>query len=257
MTSQYIIPTGEPYFWPGGSTGCLLIHGFTCTPRVLRPVGEFLRQQGHTVLGIRLPGHATGIENLMQTRYQDWLASVEDGWHLLQGHTERVFAVGFSLGGSLSLLLASKFPVAGIVTLACLYDLPSKLAKSLGPLIVPLSKVWPKRKKEKGGWVIPEREKDYLAYNYNPVHQAWELILLLKKLRAAVPYIHTPTLIIHSKDDGYVRPYQAEKLYEQLGSEDKELIWIEGSGHIITRDGDPSQLFKPIAAFIERISTSV
>jgi carboxylesterase len=235
MTAHRIIPTAEPYFWPGGPTGCLLI-------------------QGYTVLGIRLSGHATGIEDMMRTRHQDWLASAEDGWHLLQGHTERVFAIGLSLGGVLSLLLASKFPVAGVVTMASFYDIPSKLAKRLGPLIIPLSKVYPKKKKKGGGWFIPERERDYVAYKFNPVRPAWELTLLLRQLRETLPHIQTPTLIIHSKDEDYVLPEQAEMLFKHLGSEDKELLWVEGAGHIITRDGDPTKMFQAIAAFVERLS---
>jgi carboxylesterase len=254
MKSHRILPTAEPYFFPGGPTGCLLIHGFTSTPKVLRPVGEYLHQQGHTVLGIRLSGHATGIEDMMRTRRQDWLASAEDGWHLLQGHTDRVFAIGLSLGGVLSFILASKFPVAGVVTMASFCDMPDKLAKRLGPLLVPLSKVYPKRKKKGGGWFVPEREKDYVAYDYNPVRPVWELILLLKQLRETLPNLHTPALIIHSKDDDYVLPEQAELLYEHLGSEDKELILVEGAGHIITRDGDPSKVFQAVGEFVERVS---
>jgi carboxylesterase len=254
MVVPRILPTAEPYFLPGGPTGCLLIHGFTSTPRVVRPLADYLHQQGHTVLGIRLSGHATGIEDMMRTRCEDWLASAEDGWHLLQNCTERVFAIGFSLGGVLSLLLASKYPVAGVATMAAFYEMPSKLAKRLGRLLVPMSKVIPKLKKSGGGWFIPEREKDYLAYDYNPVRPAWELTRLVKHLRATLPDIHTPALIIHSKDEEYVLPNQAELVYQHLGSEDKTLMWVEGSGHIITRDGDPIKAFQAIAEFVERLS---
>jgi carboxylesterase len=118
-----------------------------------------------------------------------------------------------------------------------------------------MSKVIPKLKKGGGGWFVPEREKEYLAYKYNPVSPVWELSLLLKQLREALPDTHTPALIIHSKDDDYVPPIQAERLYEHLGSQDKTLLWVEGSGHIITRDGNPTQVFQPIADFVARLST--
>jgi carboxylesterase len=250
-----ILPTAEPYFLPGGPVGCLLIHGFTSTPRVMRPLADFLHQRGRTVLGIRLGGHATGIEDMLRARCEDWLASAEDGWYLLQGCTERVFAIGFSLGAVLSLLLAEKFPLAGVVAMAPFYEMPNKLAKRLGPLLVPMSKVVPKLKKKGGGWFVPEREKEYLAYDYNPVRPAWELSRLLECLRAALPVIHTPALIVHSRDDDYVLPYQSEWVFERLGSQDKTLVWLEGSGHIITRDGDPIKAFQPIAGFVERLST--
>jgi len=254
MVVPRILPTAEPYFLPGGPVGCLLIHGFTSTPRVMRPLADHLHQRGYTVLGIRLSGHATGIEDMMRTRCQDWIASAEDGWHLIQGCTERVFAIGFSLGAVLSLLLANQYPLAGVVAMAPFYEMPNKLAKRLGPLLVPMSWMIPKLKKSGGGWVVPERAKEYLAYEDNPVRPAWELTCLLKQLRATLPNIHTPALVVHSRDDDYVLPYQAEMVYEHLGSEDKTLMWVEGSGHILTRDGDPSKIFNSIAEFVARLS---
>lgn len=256
MKNHRIIPTAEPFFFPGGPTGCLLIHGFTSTPKVMRPLGEYLHEQGHTVLGIRLTGHATQVEDLIRTRKQDWLASAEEGWHLLQSHTERIFVIGLSLGGVLSFLLSEKFPTAGVVVMASFYEMPVPIAKKLGPLLIPLSKIIPKLKKGKGGWFNPEKEKDYVAYKYNPVRPAWELTLLLRQLQEILPNIKTPSLIIHSKDDDYVLPYQAELLYKHLGSDHKQLIWVEKAGHIITRDGDTSKVFQPIGDFVERITES-
>ena len=52
-----IIKTAEPFYFPGNSTGCLLIHGFTGTPKEMRPLGDFLADKGYSVLGIRLSGH--------------------------------------------------------------------------------------------------------------------------------------------------------------------------------------------------------
>ena len=56
-----IIPTTEPFFFQGDSSkpACLLIHGFTGTPKEMRWMGEYLFRQGYTCLGIRLAGHAT------------------------------------------------------------------------------------------------------------------------------------------------------------------------------------------------------
>ena len=48
-------------------------------------MGEYLSAQGYPSLGVRLAGHATRPEDMIRSRYTDWMASVEDGYHLLRG----------------------------------------------------------------------------------------------------------------------------------------------------------------------------
>ena len=79
MLSPIIIPTTEPFFFPGGATGCLMVHGFTGTPKEMRWLGEYLAGKGHSVLGVRLAAHATRPNDMIRARWHDWLASVEDG----------------------------------------------------------------------------------------------------------------------------------------------------------------------------------
>ena len=89
-------------------------------------MGEYLNQQGLTCLGIRLNGHATDPEDMRRSRWTDWTASVEDGFHLLSGSVDRVFLVGLSMGGALSLLMSTKFAqhVAGVIAMSTPYSLP-------------------------------------------------------------------------------------------------------------------------------------
>jgi carboxylesterase len=96
MSQNLIIPSAEPFFHPGGGVGCLLVHGFTGTPKEMTWFGDHLVKEGHTVLGIRLAGHATTPEDLARTRWLDWLASVEDGINILKGCTQVQIAIGLS-----------------------------------------------------------------------------------------------------------------------------------------------------------------
>ena len=74
MKYPRIIPTAEPFFFPGDRTGCLLVHGFTGTPKEMRWLGEYLADLGFSALGVRLVGHATQVEDLIRTCWRDWLA---------------------------------------------------------------------------------------------------------------------------------------------------------------------------------------
>ncbi len=124
MSYPRLIPSAEPFFFPGRPTGCLLVHGFTGAPKEMRWLGEYLAGQGHTVLGVRLSAHATQPEDMIRSRWWDWVASVEDGWAMLSGCTERIFVIGLSMGGILALLSASYQPVAGVVAMAVPHHLP-------------------------------------------------------------------------------------------------------------------------------------
>ncbi len=56
-----LLPDGVPFLLPGGSTGCVLVHGFTAMPGEMRWLGEDLASRGNTVVGIRLPGHGAAM----------------------------------------------------------------------------------------------------------------------------------------------------------------------------------------------------
>ena len=82
-----LIPTAEPFSLLGDRSkpACLLIHGFTGTPKEMRWMGEYLNEHGYTCLGVRLTGHATDPEDMIRSNWTDWTASVEDGYSLLRG----------------------------------------------------------------------------------------------------------------------------------------------------------------------------
>jgi carboxylesterase len=124
-----IIPTAEPFFFPApktssNSVGCLLVHGFTGTPKEMRGMGEYLARQGYSVLGIRLTGHATQPDDMRRSRCADWTVSVEDGYQLLRGVADNIYLVGLSMGGVLSLLMSTRLDVKGVVAMSTPYRLP-------------------------------------------------------------------------------------------------------------------------------------
>jgi carboxylesterase len=251
MDSSYIIPTAEPFLFPGDKTGCLLVHGFTGAPKEMRWLGEYLAERGRTVLGIRLAGHATRRDDLLRVRWQDWLASVEDGWHILSGCTRRIFVIGLSMGGILSLRFAAQFPTAGVVAMSTLHHLP---ADPRLPYLRLLSKVKPTIAKGSSDWHDREAEQMQVSYPEYPTRAMAELNDLLAEMRAALPLVSAPTLLIYSRDDGAVLPEDghADLIYQALGSAHKSLVWVESSGHVITRDAARMMVFQHVSDFIDQ-----
>lgn len=253
-----IIPTAEPFFFPGEGqrrrVGCLVIHGFTGTPKEMRWLGEFLNRRGYTVCGIRLAGHATRMEDMVRSRYTDWLLSVEDGYHLLRACTDQVFLLGLSMGGILALTSAAYLSVSGVVAMSTPYQMPKDTWLPL-PMVRFLSRFHPYLPKEEpdSGWFDREAYRQHVAYPADPVRSGVELKLLLAEMRAALPQLTVPVLLVHSRDDRSVPPEDMPKIYTCLGTRHKEMFWLEGAGHVVTEEPPRQRLFEAIAQFIEKI----
>ena len=254
-----IIPTAEPFFFLGDSSkpACLLIHGFTGTPKEMRWMGEFLNQQGYTCLGIRLAGHATNPEDMIRSRWTDWVASVEDGYQLLCGVTNDIFLVGLSMGGILALLMSTRLAprVKGVVAMSTPSRLPTDYPIRFIQLISIVMRYRPKSKEPPGsGWFDKAAYKDHVAYAKNPVRSTVELKKLILEMRAALPKVNVPVLLIHSKDERYILPDNAEDIFAGLiNASDKTKLYMTGSGHVLPRDASREQVFKSALEFIQRV----
>lgn len=250
-----IIPTAEPFFFQGNKTGILLIHGFTGTPKEMRWMGESLHKSGYTCLGIRLSGHATHPEDMRRSRWTDWSASVEDGIHLLRGITERVYLVGLSMGGVLSLLASTKLDVAAVIALSTPYKLPRDYPLWLLRLYSKFVRYSPKSNEKPGAsWFDKAAYADHVSYPMNPMTSVVELKLLLNEMKIVLPEVRKPVLLVHSKDDSYVLPKNVEMIYDGLvNALDKTKLFVTGSGHVVTKDAAREQVLQAILEFIPKV----
>jgi carboxylesterase len=255
-----IIPTAKPFLFLGDPSkpACLLTHGFTGAPKEMRWMGEFLNQQGYTCLGIRLAGHATDPADMIRSNWTDWTASVEDGYHLLRGVTDNIFLVGLSMGGILSLLMSTRLDVKGVVAISTPYKLPDDPRLRHIDWIAKMIPYMPKSDEEPGAsWFDKDAWKEHISYPQNPVRSIGQLNQMLGVMRAALPDVRVPVLLIHSKDDHYVLPDSIESIYADLvNATDKTKLYVTGSGHVVTRDAARQQAFQYALEFIQRIETA-
>ena len=218
-------------------------------------MGEYLNRQGFSALGLRVAGHATHPTDLARTRLADWLACVEDGYHLLRGLTETVFLIGLSMGGNLSLVMATRLEVAGVVAMSTPYprqrELMLRFATPLSLICRSLPKA--KGKRGSGGW-YGEAWKDHIAYPDYPLRSVFEMSKLLALMGKALPRVKAPVLLIQSLEDHPFIRESMPKIHARLGSEYKQMLWIEGSGHTITEEPQREAVFKAAADFILKAS---
>jgi carboxylesterase len=245
------MPGAEPFFFPGGRTGCLVLHGLTGTPQEVRELGEHLAAQGYTVLGPRLPHHGTDPADLIRSRWQDWYLAAEDALRLLQAQCDQLFLVGFSMGGSTALLLATRHPVRAIAALSTPVFLHPDWRLRMARWIWWIYR-YSYRGEEDDSWVdpgAPERRVDYKA---RPVRAVLEFKDYLEVVRAVLPQVTAPVLLMHSRTDLTVPPENMDTIYQLIGSTEKTKIWIDESDHAITEDIARHEVFRSVSSFLSK-----
>lgn len=247
-----VVEGGEPFLFPGNDVGCLLIHGFTGTPNEVRSLGRHLANRGYTVLGVRLFGHATQEEDLFRVHYDDWIASVEDGFNMLRPNCRQLVAVGLSGGAVLALLLACHRQVEGVVAMSTPFSLPNDPRL---PFARPLSYLWPRVAKPHRQ---PQETGDEgpLSYPNYPTRAIAEFDELLSEMRRSLPLVTAPTLLLQSERDASVgvAADAMERIFDSLGTRAKRKIWLDGDTHVITRDGTRDRVHREVTTFVEYIA---
>lgn len=222
------------FFLEGGATGVLLIHGFTGSPPEMRRVGDYLNARGFTVSGPLLPGHGATPAEMNRCRWTDWTGHAEKALAELRARCRRVFVGGLSMGSLLTLHLAAHHP-----------DLPGAIVYSPAAwtadrliYLAPIAKHFMPLRAKAGAsdLVDPEADLQLWSYDIDPVAAADELLKLIRQVRRLLPRVTCPLLIVHSTGDRAIHPDSARRTYEAVGSKDKQLITLNGSGHCITVD---------------------
>src|SRR5580658_3749695 len=97
-----LLPGAEPFAASNGPHGVLVLHGFTGCPQSMRPLAEAFADAGFSVELPLLPGHGTGVEDLVPMRWPDWMAAAEAAYLDLAARCDRTVVAGLSMGGTLA-----------------------------------------------------------------------------------------------------------------------------------------------------------
>jgi len=223
----------EPFFFPGGEPGVLLIHGYLTAPDEMRPLGEALAQAGMTVLGIRLRGHGTRPEDLAGVRWQDWIEDARVGLAQLRRHCSQVSVTGLSLGAALALYVAAQEPVERLVVFSApdrklAHLMPQSLLKLAARTLHTLPKIGSDIRD-------PQARREHFTYQQIPLKNVSQLPALLQQVDAALPDIKAPTLLVQARHDRVVPPRTALRIAARLGGPHR-ILWLERGGHTVVLD---------------------
>jgi carboxylesterase len=237
---------GSSFYWEAGTSGVLLVHGFTATTTEVRLLAGCLHNHGYTVAGPLLPGHGTTPQDCNRYTWQDWYAAVEQAYQQLATHCTRVVVGGESTGALLALQLAYQHhEVSAILCYAPALRLKlGQLKASLLTLCRPFLTTIPKPPlKDDNRW------QGYAVY---PLKGAYQLKLLQRATYPLLPQIHQPMLIVQGRLDPTVHPQSPQIIYERVSSTDKELHWLEHSTHCVILDKEHELAEGLSLAFLRR-----
>lgn len=262
MDTDRIQPGCEPWRATGqgdrASTGVVVVHGFTGNPRATTPMAQRLHDRGHTVDVVRLPGHGSTVRDMGRTRYGDWRAAVEEALDRTAQQCNRVVLVGHSMGGTLSLDVASSRPqdVAGVAVINAIVLSPVDLLARLAPVLQ---------------WVVPRVPRDLAglptddiarpdasegAYPWVPAKAAQSLQRELPRVRAQLLDLVQPLLVVTSPQDHTVDPANGDAIVELVGSGDVHRVTAARSYHVPQIDWDRELVEDAVVAFVDKVHAS-
>lgn len=244
-----ILNGAESFFLPGGPHGVLLVHGFTGSPSEMVLMGDYLHRKGYTVLCMRMAGHGTDYTDMERMTWENWADSVMDGYAILAGCCRKISVAGLSMGGLMAMLLSTKAEIDRIISMAA----PVYIQEAMNLELLP------PRALSVGRFVMKGRRqiKDLpdlcnVVSRRMPLVSIHELLDCMKYVKDIMPQVNRPIYIIHSKKDRTAKSESAQYIYDNVGSEIKELLMLEESGHRLTVDSERDFVFEKVAQFLER-----
>ena len=172
---------------------------------------------------------------------------------------KRVVAGGFSTGAGLALDLASR--VVGITAVFAVS--PPLRLQDFSVRFLPVIGAWNrtmnlmKMENAKMVFIKNSPENPHINYHRNPVNGVRELGFLMASLERKLPRIKVPALVVQADGDPIVDPKGSRKVFERLGSKDKEyrLVNFRPPRHSAGPRGG-SGFTATIGNFIQRVAPS-
>lgn len=234
---------GSDFVLPGNDIGILLIHGFTATTVEVRELAIYLNKKGCTISAPLLPGHGTTYQDLNKCKFSDWIRCAEQAYIDLYHKKKIVIVGGESMGAVLSLVLAQKYSQ---IKALLLYS-TALYIKNINYAQV-LSLFFDKINKKKSDDDMP-----WQGYTVYPLRALVEFRKLQQFTSKGLYLINQPTLICQGNLDRTIDAENANMIFSNISSKNKDLRFFEKSSHVMIMDKEKEIIFDSTYEFLQSI----
>lgn len=257
--TQFSEELAAPFYLKSGKTGVLLIHGFTSTPYIFREIAAQLKKDGFTTYAPLVAGHGTNPDDLAQTTWQDWCASMETAYEALSKECDEIFVLGASFGANLAFHLAAHHKMKSKIKGLILIGTPRWIYRHLLAIFfTPILSLFQVKYFNKAmsktivdGSLLGGPTHSYLKIPIVSVENFFTFIGQITDSKT-LEQIKIPALMIQSTNDGLIKPESGRYVYNHLGSKDKQLIWVNDRHDQLHLGKNRIQVYNYIKDFIER-----
>lgn len=222
-------------------TGCLLIHGFGGNVSEVAYLRSYMNSKGYLVICSHLKGHTGRRKDMVGVSHVDWVESAEQDLIRLMETHDKVFIVGFSMGGLVGATLCEKYGIDGLVTInspVYCWDLKNIFRNMLLGVT---------------NGNFRDIKRYFLSFMRYPPSSVFQFLKFISVTKTRLKKVLCPALVLQSKNDDTVRRKSAEYIFTELGSDDKNLKYYETGGHVILKSEVAADVSCDIEKFIRRV----
>ena len=214
----------------------------------MRGLAEVFANAGFSVELPRLPGHGTTVEDLLPTRWSDWLSAALAAYDDLSSRVEKVVVAGLSMGGTLTAAIGLDRPAtAGLVLInAAVEPMPLEVREILRQMA---------ETSETMGAIGDDIAKPGVTEGGNDATPLQALLSMVDAGDVLTPRLGElamPCLLLTSPQDHTVAP-SASDYFAAHVTTSVERVSLDRSFHVATLDYDAPLVEASSLAFAERV----
>ncbi len=244
----------QPFFFSGGNIGILLVHGFTACPVDMEPLGQYFSKIGYTVYAPLLAGHGTSPDEMKGTSWKDWVKSAAEGLYYIKEQCLKVVVIGHSMGGLISLLLASQGEAAAVVSINAPIIYRDKSLHFAERLLGKQEYV--DKPHKESDISITKEGLPHFSYSKVPVECLVSLNKAITPVQNELRKIECPALIIQSLKDNTVHPRSGRMIEKSIRHRRKDVIYWSNEDHYLPLSAQRELLAEKTEHFLMKYNLS-